>query len=121
MPGSNFWGANLREIVKGELRRIPLKRTSENAQKAKFAEFTFRALRCILLPATSFDSARGSMPKKKVNNSAKFQCFDNDHIFWKQVPHWVHYSDDDPTQSGPASMINIPEVRCWCGSLAKEA
>src|SRR5215211_234141 len=30
-----------------QLRRIPLKRTSENASYAKFAEFQFHALRCI--------------------------------------------------------------------------
>jgi hypothetical protein len=31
--------------VWGELLRIPLKRTSENTQKAKFAEYLFHALR----------------------------------------------------------------------------
>jgi hypothetical protein len=33
--------ANFRELRNGEVRRILLKRTSENAQKAKFAEFLF--------------------------------------------------------------------------------
>jgi hypothetical protein len=36
---------NFREAPTGEVRRIPLKRTSENPQKAKFAEFFFHALR----------------------------------------------------------------------------
>jgi hypothetical protein len=37
--------ANFVELRKGEVRRIPLKRTSEKPQKAKFAEFLFHALR----------------------------------------------------------------------------
>jgi hypothetical protein len=40
------FGANFGELRKSEvqLRRILLKRTSENPQKAKFAEFQFHAL-----------------------------------------------------------------------------
>jgi hypothetical protein len=37
-------GANFVELRACEVRRIPLKRTSENPQKAKFAEYLFHAL-----------------------------------------------------------------------------
>jgi hypothetical protein len=60
------------------------------------------------------------MPKKLEPRPAKVECLDKGHIFWKDVSHWVHYTPGS-NEPGPAAMANIPEVKCWCGSLSKEA